>query len=269
MLQASGYETAYVRKFHMGNHPQPHAGFDYWAALPGQGRYVDPILNINGETRTIKGHSGQITTDFAIEFISKKRDKPFAMILGFKEPHGPRVPPDHMKTLYADAKPVWPEVTDEDLRGKPKSIQGRKRGAHNDEGMREYWRCITPADEQIGRVLRALDESGKRENTVVIFMGDNGWMMGSHGRHGKIIPEDESIRVPLIIQAPAAMMKWTGPSPVLVSSIDLAPTWLDLAGIAPPLEWPGKSLLPLMKAPTPEIPYRDDVFCEFEDEDEE
>ena len=103
LLREAGYETAYFGKFHMGNSPQPHLGFDHWAALPGQGRYLNPIFNINGETRTIPGHSGQVTADMANEWLRRSRTKPFCMVVGFKEPHGPRTPPEHLASLYSDA----------------------------------------------------------------------------------------------------------------------------------------------------------------------
>ncbi|MCL4402133.1 MAG: sulfatase-like hydrolase/transferase, partial [Acidobacteria bacterium] len=104
LLRQAGYQTAYIGKFHMGNHPQPHVGFDYWATLPGQGRYNDPEFNINGETKTLKGYSGSVSTDLALDFLKRRSDKPFCMALGFKEPHDPRTPPDHLKNLYSDAK---------------------------------------------------------------------------------------------------------------------------------------------------------------------
>jgi len=260
LLRDAGYRTALIGKWHL--EPEPwKVGFSEVRTWMPQGAddYLNPKLARGNKDKVQEthGHVTEIFTDDAVNFLSEPpRKAPFFLWLAYTAPHTPQRPvPDHIRELYRDLPPE----------NRP---PGFPPGEKKSGPWAQYYGAISHLDEQIGRVLRALDESGKRENTVVIFMGDNGWMMGSHGRHGKIIPEDESIRVPLIIQAPAAMMKWTGPSPVLVSSIDLAPTWLDLAGIAPPLEWPGKSLLPLMKAPTPEIPYRDDVFCEFEDEDE-
>ena len=192
LLQRAGYETAYFGKFHMGRDPGPRPGFDEWAVLPGQGRYVDPIFNVNGETKTLPGHSGAVTTDMALEWIERRREKPFCLVLGFKEPHGPRTPPEHLKNLYADVEVPQPSPEPEHLRGKPAAVRERRRPAfvrnraertpeQYAEDRRNYWRCITAADEQIGRVLDSLDQSGLSQNTLVVFAGDNGYFLGEFG----------------------------------------------------------------------------------------
>lgn len=232
LLREAGYETAYFGKFHMGNNPQPHLGFDYWAALPGQGRYVDPIFNVNGETKTIPGHSGAVTAGMASDWLRRRRTKPFCMVVGFKEPHGPRTPPEHLRSLYSDVKVEAPQVDPRDLEGKPATVrQPRKPDPERyAEDRRNYWRCITAADEQIGRVLQTLDEVGAARNTIVVFAGDNGYFLGEFGLGDKRYAYDVSLRIPLLVRYPALI----APGSVLTQTalnIDLCPTLLDLAAV--------------------------------------
>jgi N-acetylglucosamine-6-sulfatase len=247
LLRESGYETAYFGKFHMGNSPQPHLGFDHWAALPGQGRYLDPVFNINGETRTLRGHSGQVTADMAIEWLRRSRTKPFCMVVGFKEPHGPRTPPAQLASLYSDVKVEVPNPDPKDLEGKPASIRNRKPVPDPEryvEDRRNYWRCITAADEQIGRILAALEEQRLVEQTVVVFAGDNGYFLGEFGLGDKRYAYDVSLRIPLLIRYPGVVRPGTV-LPQTVLNIDLCPTLLDLCGLPVPKDVHGRSWRPL------------------------
>ncbi len=255
LLQQSGYETAYFGKFHMGQDPGPRPGFDEWAALPGQGRYVDPIFNINGETKTLPGHSGAGTTDMTLKWIERERQKPFCLVLGFKEPHGPRTPPEHLRDLYGDVEVPQPSPEPEHLRGKPAAVRERRRPSFVQsrgertpeqyaEDRRNYWRCITAADEQIGRVLDALDESGLSDNTLVVFAGDNGYFLGEFGLGDKRYGYDASLHIPLIAKLPGRIPA-NRTLDHMTLNLDLCPTILDYAGVREPDGVHGKSWRPL------------------------
>src|SRR5690606_19921936 len=100
-------------------------------------------------------------------------------------------------------------------------------------------------DDEVGRLLKTLDETGLTSNTVLVFIGDNGYMMGSHGRNGKAVPYEASIRVPFIIWGPGVFAA-QGKTDAVASSLDLPPTFLKLAGAEPPSEWHGRDLTPVL-----------------------
>jgi N-acetylglucosamine-6-sulfatase len=297
LLRDSGYRTVLIGKWHI-DPPPWKCGFDEIRTWMPQGadEYVGAKL-AHGKSDKVKenpGHVTEIFTDDAVEFLrevaagkntppgppllrggkrerdaQKARDEdfpplirgdkggsPFFLWLAYTAPHTPQKPvPEHINALYADM---------------PRGARppGFPPGEPTPAPWAKYYGAISHMDEQIGRVLKAIDDAGLRENTVVFFLGDNGWMMGSHGYHGKIIPLDESIRVPLVVRGPKASMGWTGASPALVSSLDLAPAWLELAGVKVPAEFAGQSMLPLLRDENAGADFRRDVFCEFEDEKE-
>ncbi len=261
LLRQSGYFTSLIGKWHIKPVPW-RCGFEEvrtW--MPhGADNYVNPEL-AHGFSDKIKEEPGHVTELFAndaVKFLHERRSstdgKPFFLWLAFTAPHTPQRPiPERCCEPYKElSRDLHPP--------------GFPPDEHADRPWAQYYSAITHMDEQTGLVLQALKENGFAENTVVIYLSDNGWMMGSHGYFGKVLPDDESIRVPFIIHAPPALQKWKGVSNALVSSIDLGPTWLDLAGVTPPANFSGQTLLPLLKSEHPEPKFRDDVFCEFEDE---
>ncbi|HYG75453.1 MAG TPA: sulfatase-like hydrolase/transferase [Planctomycetota bacterium] len=267
LLVRSGYHTALIGKWHLDPEPWKVGFTEIRTWMPqGADEYINPKLarGNRDKVKEVRGHVTEIFTDDAVEFLEAharasrsqelRAKSPFFLWLSYTAPHTPQKPvPEHIRELYKNLPPG----------NRP---PGFPPGEKKTGPWAQYYGAISHLDEQVGRVLKALDESGLRENTVVIFLGDNGWLMGSHGRHGKIVPEDESIRVPLIVRAPAAFMSWTGKSPALVSSIDLSATWLELAGAPQPEDWPSRSFLPLLK--DQRAPFRDDIYCEFEDEED-
>mgnify|MGYP003344985072 FL=1 len=108
LLRPAGYITAYIGKWHMGNQSGQRPGFDYSASFVGQGRYVDCPIEVNGVPTPSKGWVDDVTTDYAIRFIREHRDRPFAMMLGYKATHGPFDPPQRARERFAgeQARPV-------------------------------------------------------------------------------------------------------------------------------------------------------------------
>jgi arylsulfatase A-like enzyme len=129
------------------------------------------------------------------------------------------------------------------------------------ECVKDYYRLISGVDEQVGRILRKLDEKGLADNTVLIFTGDNGFFLGEHGFAGKWFPHEESIRVPLVIYDPRLPESARGQRcRQMVLSIDIAPTICELAGQTVPEAVQGASLAPLMRGQ--QAPWRDEWFYE-------
>jgi arylsulfatase A-like enzyme len=260
LLRRAGYETAYVGKFHMGVNSSARGGFDYWAALPGQGRYLNPDVIVNDSVKKFSGHSSKVVTELALEWLERPRQKPFCLIVGYKEVHGPHTPPAHVKNLYADRKFTLPPVRPEDLRGKPEEVRAVQLGNPDvppskipgfpqnsiEEEYRDYWRTITAADEQIGRILKLLDDTGRAEDTLLVFAGDNGFFMGELGLFDKRFAYEPSIRVPLLLRYPRSVKAGTVIDRMALN-IDLCPTVLDYAGVAAPPGVHGASWRPLLE----------------------
>jgi arylsulfatase A-like enzyme len=116
--------------------------------------------------------------------------------------------------------------------------------------MKDYLRCIVAVDENVGRVLDYLDESGLAENTLVVYTSDQGFYLGEHGWYDKRFMYEESLAMPLVVRYPAAVPAGRT-SDALVLNLDFAPTLLDFAGVTAPEEMQGRSLRPLLDGPPP------------------
>lgn len=269
LLQKSGYETAFVGKWHMGRSAEPRQGFDYWLSFAGQGVYEDPPLNENGRAFKAKGYMTDLLTDYAVKFLRRDRDKPFCLYLSHKAVHGPFTPAERHKHLLADAQIPKPPSFDDTFAGKPRwQRQAAVRGwggARRTRGRKEvpesvppgkwdprrksqldYYRALSAVDEGVGRVLETLKEQGLLDNTVVFFAGDNGYFHGEHRRGDKRLMYEEALRIPLLMRYPPLIKAGTVVDE-MVLNIDIAPTILDLAGVAPAEVMQGQSIVPLLQ----------------------
>lgn len=278
-LKKAGYETGYIGKWHMKNQKE-RPGFDYSASFTGQGHYEDWFFLINGVKTKTEGWIDDVSTDFAIDFINKDHDKPFALSVGFKTPHIPFIPPARAKNRFAGEKvgsvPNFyntaiyrPEVGQTEFSDREKVLlkRGMLKTAPREEQPNwalDYFRCISAIDENIGRLMATLEQSGLAENTVVIFTSDNGYFMGEHGlgdfRGDKRSAYEESLRVPMLVRYPKKMPK-AATSDELVLNIDLAPTLLDFAGVEIPKEIQGLSWAPLLTDKN--ATFREGFFYEY------
>ncbi|MBI5693157.1 MAG: sulfatase [Verrucomicrobia bacterium] len=241
-LRAAGYTTAYVGKWHMGQQSGQRPGFDYSASFTGQGRYYDCPIEVNGVSTPSKGWVDDVTTDYAIDFIRKNRAKPFSVVVGFKATHGPFDPPERARERFAGAqmRPVPNLGLRPPFRVTPNDPIV-KTGATTNLG---YFRCISAADDNLGRLLATLDELGLADDTVVVFASDNGYYLGEHSLGDKRSLYEESIRIPLLARYPRQFPRGRAVDE-MVLNLDLAPTWLDLAGVPVPREMQGRSWAPL------------------------
>jgi arylsulfatase A-like enzyme len=248
LLQEAGYRTGYVGKWHMGSQHGQRPGFDYSASFIGQGRYVDCPFEINGQQTATKGWVDDVSTDFALGFIREYKDQPFMLAVGFKSAHGPFDPPDRLADAYAGeaARPV-PNLNDQAIytRSDDSNPFGLKPVGERATNL-GYFRCLTAADENLGRILQVLDELNLSADTMVVFAADNGFYLGEHRLGDKRSAYDESLRIPLLVRYPRL-----GPPGRTIDrmalNIDLAPTLLDFAGLAIPPEMQGRSLRSLLE----------------------
>ena len=269
LLQAAGYETAFIGKWHMRPDNLPRPGFDYWNAFSGQGVYRNPTLNENGQETTVQGYTTDVLTDFAVAWLEKPRTAPFCMILSHKAPHEPFVPASGHADAFSDAEIPKPANFDDDYAGKPRWLRRATLWGEDaaswaasegravpdtlppatwdarDPTKLNYLRTILSVDDSAGRVLSALEEIGQLDDTLVVLTSDNGFMLGAHRREDKRLMYEESIRVPLLLRFPPLVDPGTIISATALT-IDLAPTLLDLAGAAIPDVMQGASWLPLL-----------------------
>jgi len=285
ILQKNGYQTAMIGKIHLDGAMQ---GFDYWEVLPGQGRYKNPQFITAEGTTEYKGHSTDIVTDRALNWLKNGVDesKPFMIMVHYKAPHRHWHPAERIMKEFRKRTFPEPETLFDDYEGRGeaahkqdmsiaktmsmgqdlKVVPGSKRAAylaqHKLEGkdlirwkyqayMQDYLGCVAGVDENVGRLLAYLKETGLDKNTVVMYSADQGFYLGEHGWFDKRFMYEESFRTPLIAKWPG-VIKPGAHNHDLVQNIDFAETFLDIAGAPIPEDMQGKSLVPLLKGKTPD-----------------
>lgn len=275
LLREAGYRTAFIGKWHMGGESdEPRPGFDHWVSFRGQGEYFDPELNRNGTRTRVRGYITDVLTAEAEQFLSQTAGRPFLLYLSHKAVHYDFQPAPRHRHLYAcDPIPLPSTMPfrEEHYRQKPEWILRRRYSRQGVDGLfghqmtfeaayRNYCRSLMAVDESVSALLAALEKHKLADNTIVIYMGDNGYMWGEHGLLDKRSMHEPSIRVPLIVWAPALFRPAVREEMVL--NLDLAPTFLEAAGITPRSPMHGRSLLPLLRGEHP--PWRTDFLYEYE-----
>jgi len=260
-----GYDTAAIGKMHF-NSPAKHgfaerldtADWARWlkANPPAGGDrrtrwrpFVDPAsVWLNAACRPSGLPASRMESTFlvdrAIEFIDRHKGRgrapPFAMVVGFPEPHSPFKFPEEWAGRHRPDQFAAPAVSEADRLEQPKVFAGLTPAEV--QGINAaYYTSLSFLDHQVGRVIDALDASGLARDTIVVYLGDNGYMLGQHGRIEKHCSYEPAVRVPLIL-------RWPGHLPPgrrvtdLVELVDLPPTLLDLAGQPAPPDLHGRSL---------------------------
>ena len=276
-LQEAGWATALVGKWHMGEHTdEPRPGFDRWVSFQGQGRYVDPVLNVDGDRFQVDGYTTEILTGYAIDWLEEQRgsDRPFYLHLSHKATHAEFVPSPRDAGTYAGVEIPYPPTmadTESNYRGKPQWVRAQRFGWHGvayayhgdftfDEFYQRYAETLLGLDRSIDRLLDYLEESGLAENTLVIYLGDNGFMLGEHGLIDKRNAYEESIRIPMLAWAPGWIEAGSS-TDAMVRNIDLAPTIAELAGVEIPWTVDGQSVLPALEGR--EMPAPGELLYEY------
>ena len=299
-LQAGGYHTGMIGKWHLGSDP---TGFDRWIVLPAQGEYRNPTFLVPGGKFTIQGHCTDITTELGIEWLNTRpKEKPFFLMLHQKAPHRDWEPDERNKALFKDKvipepdtlwdnydtrptalpqnqQTVAKDLTRRDLKLEPpadlkgpalnewlgfkpmelevKQPDGTKKTLTGKElvkwkyqrYMQDYLACVQGVDDGVGKILDYLDKNGLADNTIVKYSADNGWYLGDLGLYDKRFMYEPGLKVPLLARGPGIK---AGNTPAqFVANIDLAPTFLDLAGLPVPDSMQGRSLAPLLRGEAP------------------
>lgn len=273
LLQAAGYQTAIVGKWHLESDP---TGFDYWCILPGQGIYFNPNFKEMGQLQKTSGYVTDIITDKAMAWLDQRdKDKPFCLLYHHKAPHREWEPDEKHAKMYEDVDIPTPPTFDDDYatRGTPAHDQDmtiEKTLTRKDlkmdppaglEGealkkwkyerfIKDYLRVIAAMDDNIGRMLDYLDKNGLADNTIVMYTADNGFFLGDHGWFDKRFMYEQSLRIPLIVRYPGAVKPGSS-SKAFVANVDFAETILDYAGAPIPADMQGRSIKPVLEGNTP------------------
>jgi N-acetylglucosamine-6-sulfatase len=295
-LQDVGYETAFLGKWHMGNDPTPRPGFDYWVAIPGQGRTTDPELFEDGRIHEVPGYITDVLTDRAVSFIEQVRNKPFFLYIGHKAIHpdavqlddgsvdltvpGGYMPAPRHRGRYEDE--VFPPRANvvsgpEELAGKP-ALQRALNAKYSPEIMAEFGEggldpgsshetivrraeMLLAVDDGLGRIMETLEAQGILDDTFVLFTSDNGFFYGEHNLSlERRLPYEESVRSPLIVRYPPVTEAGEQVHG-LVASVDIAPTVLEITGTPIGEQVQGRSFVPLLMGDTSQA--RESVLVEF------
>lgn len=249
LLRAAGYVTGYIGKWHMDGQKGQRPGFDFSASFIGQGKYVDCPIEVNGVSTPSKGWVDDVTTEYALRFIRQHKTKSFALAVGFKATHGPFDPPPRHQETYAgeQSRPVPNLGVKAIYRTGDDPAPKKKKAAAKGGTNLGYFRCITAADDNLGKLLDVLDELGLADNTVVIFTSDNGYYFGEHGLGDKRSAYEEALRVPYLVRYPPATGRGGRVIDALTTNVDAAPTFLDYAGVPIPKSMDGRSIRPLLE----------------------
>jgi N-acetylglucosamine-6-sulfatase len=277
-LQAAGYQTAYIGKYHMGEeNDSKRPGFDYFVTHKGQGKYWDTEFNVDGVRQVLPGYYTHVVTDLAERWLrqASSTGRPFLLMLGHKAPHSFYYPEPKYEHVF-DHEPIEYPKTAFLLEDKPRWFLDRLDTWHGIYGplfdyrkqfpdrrpeavkdfaamTRAYWGTILSVDDSVGRIYRLLDELGQLDQTLLIFMSDNGLLNGEHGMVDKRTMHEPSIRVPLVVRYPpltggpqrapddAAERRPLRVVEQQVLTIDIAPSILDICGLPPLPKTHGKS----------------------------
>jgi len=299
-LQKADYQTGFFGKWHMGNDSgDPQPGFDQWEGFKGQGEYYNPRININGVWNQYKDsiYSTDLLTEHAINFMKKQVEakKHFFVYLSLKGIHDNFQPAKRHKGYYANKEIVLPAnfnaphygikqlPTIDPKTGKAahgKEYYGENMSPNWVKNQRESWHgvdysyhgrpwkvqvinyCETllSVDESVGSVLDYLKEAGIDKNTMVIYMGDNGFAWGEHGLIDKRQFYEESVRVPMLARCPE-LFKGGQVLEKMVQNVDIAPTILACAGLDKAKNMVGSSFIPLLQGK--DIKWRNRIFYEY------
>lgn len=275
-LQKTGYQTALVGKWHIGQESDaPQRGFDYWVSFMGQGSYLPEKngLNVNGKKVKQTKYITDELTDYALDFLSKrKKEKPFALYLSHKGVHSEFIPADRHKGMFSEHKFKVPASMDSGANPlQPMWVQNQRNSwhgvdfpYHSNLNIEEYYKAYAETlfgiDENLGRLMDYLEKNGLIKNTLIIYMGDNGFHFGEQGLIDKRTAYEASMRVPMLVYAPGFIQPGTIIKEV-VANIDIAPTILEAAGLKAPGYMDGKSIFPLLKGN--KIKWRDALLYEY------
>ena len=264
-LHRSGYYTGLVGKYLNSWDGEVRPEFDYWVSFfRGESRYFDPYLNVNGDWSDHSGYISTLLGDYAVDFIwqAAAKPRPFLLLMAANAPHQPADPDVPDQDLLADLAP-WrpPSYNEADVADKPVWLQDDLMDAplikRVDNFRRKQILSLFSLDRSIAQVMQALQDTGELDNTVVIYLSDNGMLWGEHRELSKNSYYEEAVKVPFALRYPP-LVPQPFIEPRLVANIDICPTIYELAGIPIPAKVDGLSLAELLQGG----PWREGLLIE-------
>jgi arylsulfatase A-like enzyme len=272
VLQRHGYRTALIGKWHLGEQPQFHPdrhGFDrFYGFLHGEHLPVDPIIEVDGKLRQVRGYLANLLTDEALRFVEDNRNRPFAMLVHFNAPHRPYGPvPKVDSAPFERLLPTVPSAPS-------LSIKQLRRM------YRKYYASVHSIDRNIGRLLERLEQLKLDGKTILVLTSDHGYNIGQHGLYGKgngtgmtvrgvngpRVPNmfDTSIAIPLAVRWPGVTRAGSEIGE-LVGNLDLFASVLGMLDIPLPEGAPpaSRDFSPLLRGTKP-ADWRDAVFGQYD-----
>lgn len=255
ILAKNGYHCGISGKWHLGDSQNPQKGFSHWYVHEkGGGPYYGANMFRDGKMVTEPDYITDLITDDGIDYVKEhaQDDQPFYLSVHYTAPHDPWVGqhPQEIVDSYNDCAfescPREPKH--------PWTIATAPGRDNRRESLKGYFAAVTAMDNNIGRILDVLEEEGIRENTLVVFLSDNGFNCGHHGIWGKgngTFPQnmyDTSVKVPAIMSQPGCVPEGIV-NEDLLSGYDFMPTLLEYVGLEMPIgaQLPGKSFASVLE----------------------
>lgn len=298
LLRKNGYQTAIIGKWHLKKEP---TGFDYYMVLPGQGRYHDPILKTkdnwqDGDAggKPYPGFSTDIIADQSIEWLKKrKKGAPFYLSTHFKATHAPYDYPARYKGFLENVEIPYPPdfedwgaaTTGRTHDGWPLEILGKRFEAQTGKGypgtsfslagldslaarkktyqkfIKDFLRSGAAIDDNIGKLIAYLRDSGELDNTIIIYTADQGYFLGEHGFFDKRFIYEQSLRMPFVISYPKELKPGRRIND-MVLNIDFPSLFLDYAGVKQPATMQGRSFRKNLVGQTP-VGWRNEIYYRY------
>jgi arylsulfatase A-like enzyme len=254
VLREAGYHTSHMGKWHLSGGDCPshfvspyfRPGWDDWMGWENSNRFFATEYGVGPMPMpivTMDGYQTDVITDMTIDWIrNREAESPWFHVMSFEPPHPPYQAPDRYMEMMEEREIVF----------RP-NVPHDRRGVDLKRSLRGYYAQIRNMDDNIGRILDMLDETGRRDDTIVVYFSDHGSMLGSHGRMHKEVPEEESSNIPLIFRCPGTVAS-DRVSDALIGIVDIMPSLLGLVSVPVPETVEGSDLSALIAGDTDEGP---------------
>ena len=284
LLRDAGYEVALFGKAHVGRLGERQ--WDYYFGFPGAAAdYFWPRIQEGAHgkiesNQVYEGYVDDLVAERAIQWLKRRRERPFCLILWFQSPHSPFFRARRYLDLYNGVAIAKPATFDDDRRGYPgkprafaladNKIGGPYAKNSETEGncarsleelVKDYYAGVAAVDDNLGKVFQALSDIGQLDDTAIMFSSDHGFFLGEWRMYDKRFMHEPSIRTPMLIRYPR-LIRPGSTSIQMTLNTDIAPTFLDLAGLPIPATMQGRSLAPLLKGEDPKS-WRKDWLYEY------
>ncbi len=275
ICKKNGYETGYIGKWHLEANRNPFVpknrrqGFDYWAVRNCSHKYFNSFYcGDTPEEIDLPGYETVAQTGLALKYIEKNKERPFCLFMSWGPPHNPYKAPEEYHAKYPPDKIKFRKNVEErdivdgllkadksELNKKNSNKRKRwRKQLDSNESLKKmisgYYAQTEVLDECMGRIINKVDQSGLKENTIIVFSSDHGDMLGSHRMALKQMPLEESISIPFIVRYPGTIPRGTK-TDALLGTIDMMPTLLGLAGLPLPPGLDGKDISQAAKGKGP------------------